>query len=147
MPFGSDLCRMGFSADQAADVMRTVRSDQRELFLRNFETLISLPLPFDQAMRAAIWSMQDDWAAITGTRLPRLSPWPGPIGGAGESVFRNYSFSWINVPRAPRASSSAGAMCRAPRPGPAAAPGAVCGPGATPDCHRNSHRTIEYEAG
>jgi hypothetical protein len=48
MPFGSDLCRMGFSADQAADVMRTVRPDQRELFLRNFETLISLPLPFDQ---------------------------------------------------------------------------------------------------
>jgi hypothetical protein len=68
MPFGSDLCRMGFRADQAADVMRTVRSDQREAFLRNFETLLSLPMSFDTAVRAATWSVQDDWAAITRQR-------------------------------------------------------------------------------
>ena len=28
-------------------------------FLRNFETLISLPLPFDVAVRAAVWSVQE----------------------------------------------------------------------------------------
>jgi hypothetical protein len=79
MSFGSDLCHIGFSADQAADVMHIVRSDRRrELFLRNFEILISLPLPFDQAVRAAIWSTQDDWAAITGHQAAQAIPLAGP---------------------------------------------------------------------
>ena len=45
--------------DQLATAMRSVQPDQRDLFLRNFETLISLPLPFDVAVRAAVWSVQE----------------------------------------------------------------------------------------
>jgi hypothetical protein len=48
--------------DQLAAAMRSVPPDRRDLFLRNFEILISLPLPFDAAVAASIWSVLQDEA-------------------------------------------------------------------------------------
>jgi hypothetical protein len=60
MQFHADLRRMGLSEAQAATVMRTVPTDRREIFLRNFEGLLSVPVNFNVAVRAALWSVQQD---------------------------------------------------------------------------------------
>jgi hypothetical protein len=98
--FVASLRRLGFNADQVADIMRYVHARERGRFLHNFEVLVSLPLPFDQAARAAIWSVQDDWAAVTDNLagFPARSRRAALIGQAaprsGRCLCHSHHSSW-----------------------------------------------------
>jgi len=62
--FIEELGRLGLSKNQLEAVTRSVPIDRRDTFIENFWGLLNMPLGFDTAVRAALWSVQrDDRAA------------------------------------------------------------------------------------